>query len=47
MCLDWRDVELAGEDPAINTKNIEVMLLPCNVKLGNFTEAHRSPETCN
>ena len=47
MCLDWRGTELAGEDPAINSKNIDVMLLPCNMKLGDFTEDHRIPENCN
>ena len=48
MCLDMRGVELNGEDPAINTRTIDVMLLPCNMKetmLGG--EVDRIPDECN
>lgn len=44
MCLEWSDVELQGEDPAYNTRTIDVMFLPCNMKetlLGDATEDDR------
>lgn len=50
MCLNWRGVELAGEDPAINSQTIDIMLVPCNMRdtlLGDFTKEDRIPENCN
>ena len=48
MCLDWTDVELNGEDPADNTKTIDVMLLPCNMKITLLDgDADRIPDECN
>ena len=50
MCLDWSGVELQGEDPAYNTKTIDVMFIPCNMKetlLGDATEDDRIPQNCN
>ena len=48
MCLNWSDIELQGEDPADNTKTLDIMLLPCNMKetmLGGKEDA--IPEDCN
>ena len=46
--MDWSEIELFGEDPADNTKTIDFMLLPCNMKetlLGGKED--RIPEDCN
>lgn len=48
MCLDWTNLELAGEDPAVKRKNLDVMLLPCNMKeslLSSSTD--KIPDDCN
>lgn len=50
MCLNWRDVELAGADPAPETKALDVMVLPCNMKetlLADDLKEDRIPEDCN
>lgn len=48
MCLDWNNIELKGEDPASNTKNVDVMLLPCNMKISILDgDEDRIPEECN
>ena len=48
MCLDWNEIELNGEDPASNAKNVDVMLLPCNMKISILDgDADRIPEECN
>ena len=49
MCLDWTDVVLSGMDPSDNTRTIDVMFLPCNMKgslLGDGLEDN-IPEGCN
>lgn len=48
MCLDWSKIDLYGEDPADNTKTIDIMLLPCNMKLTLLGGTEdRIPEDCN
>ena len=48
MCLDWSGIELYGEDPQDNTRTIDIMLLPCNMRetlLGGTED--RIPADCN
>lgn len=48
MCLDMKNVVLYGEEPSINMKTIDIMLLPCMMKetmLGGKVD--RIPDECN
>ena len=50
MCMDMRDLQLQGMDPADNTKTVDVMFLPCNMKetlLSDYLKEDRIPEDCN
>ena len=50
MCLNWRDIVLAGADPAPELKFLDVMVLPCNMKetlLADDLREDRIPEDCN
>ena len=31
MCLDLQNIKLQGEEPAVNSRTIDVMFLPCNM----------------
>lgn len=48
MCLDWSDVMLAGERPSYNTRNVDIMFLPCNIKLTLLSNSDDGiPDNCN
>ena len=48
MCLNWNDLKLRGEDPAENTRTIDVMLMPCNMKETLLASKEDGiPEDCN
>ena len=38
MCLDWTGVKFNGEDPAVNTRTVDVMFIPCSMKESMLAE---------
>ena len=48
MCLDWTSIELSGEEPATNTRTLDVMFLPCGQsELWIGGKEKRIPDDCN